>query len=1412
MLFYLVLMLVALHRGGGGNSNPNSNDGNNTSQIAKHTVSGESYTFKGTTSAKTGTMILGTNGAKVQNNGNITQSDGASPIISNSLESLLANIIKPLSLTTKTKVFNAIKVQNHSTATNHGEIIATGSNFIPKYSNDEPSLIGIYASNNSSAINAQDGTINFSSKINKNINFFSNDDDAKISYYFFKSFPMQMYAKNDSNITNNGTIIDNSQFSTAMFAKNNSHAINNNIIKIIDNKKVTNTLKIIFPDDNDSDGGMPPLNDLHASMYAYHHSTLVNNGTFVSTEIGSSTNKSNLSIVYLMYAVDYSAITNNSNIKSDGTMNSGSSNNFLDVESNSKLINNGNITISNKSYFGEDSNILQASTNSKLINNGNILVNKSNTDYLFLLSSSDHSSLVNTGSLTINNSTSKAMGVIHENHDGNLTNSGNILIENTKGRAKGINDDGSFSNEIEALYGDDIANLNNSGNIIIKYSSLTSGSQYATINAFKFTHDSRHKYITNSSFNNSGNIVIENTKANSIGNNNSYGADSDIGAIDLQNYGGDFINSGNIAITNAKANSTGGNNTNSDISGILVNYSNNGSFENDGNIIIKNSNAISNSKSNSYSRITAIEVGMNNDQAININMINKGNIVIQNSRKSNNHASYHNYVTAIDLSGNVDLKNSGNISIEDSNNTVGIVLGSGKLNNQGTIKIDSSSHNSCAISGGRNSIINMGTIIIENKISGNKTYKNLTTAMTIQADTNGNRPFCNHNDPAPTPSPTPKPTPKPTPTPAPKPAPKPTPTPTPAPAPTPKPTPQTIKHIVNAERYDFNSTANATRTGTVILGTNWASINNYGTISRSENASPVASNSLKANSLTSLSQDRIIKVFNAMKVQNNSQAINYKTIKVNNSDGIINYLDWNEQAYLRYPDLIGMYADSNSSAINAKKGLIELHSSLHKTINGYVGRQMHELTLVSTFGAIPMYANNYSGIVNNGTLKNISQFGYGMYANNNSNATNNDKIEFNSHHKDEAYIETINRNFIYGAHIQMRADNNSTLINNGTFVQSDINHCNDGTFVGMMSAYNNSHIINNHDIILPEITCKKKLEKGENPLQFVVLKADKNSTIVNHGNFTLSNINNLGINYDYVLIKGKENSTLKNYGNIDINNININNITVNIHMDYTPLTVMNIKDSTLYNYGNIDINGLTIKHSNQQYNLSLYLMGIHNSTLHNYGNISLTNIQDDGNLNIFYPDTYANSHSPSSNIENYGNIDIKNIQETSNSHGLLLENFSDGMVFSNYGNITVTNFNSLSSSSSNWLIDTSAKIINKGNIYLKDVHNLKISDLKYDFQHFVNKGNIYIQDSNNTSTIFSSSGSPIATFDNQGTININANSHNSCAILVNHYEGKRVIKNIGTIIVGNKTYTDIDKAWNAKADKNGNRPICKSGY
>jgi len=297
------------------------------------------------------------------------------------------------------------------------------------------------ASDNSSAVNENGGIINFSTSLSNAANLEESIIDPPLYYgdycKSFEVFPMQMYANNDSNITNNGNIISSAQFSTAMFAKNSSHAVNNSsgTIEVI-NKNPSKNLS--YEDEF--------MNFMHTFMYAEHNSTLVNNGNLILTLKNQGLNKNYSNLTYFMFATDDSNLTNNEpiNILGHGA-------DMLD---------------------GQTLRVLSAKSFSKLANNQSITANGMNyTNELTLLYEDQNSSIKNLklGTLKIANSTSSRMYAIFSSEDNNFKNTCNIHFEantvTTTPEVTGIMTAISLINDIKAENRGEITMIDNTFNI-----------------------------------------------------------------------------------------------------------------------------------------------------------------------------------------------------------------------------------------------------------------------------------------------------------------------------------------------------------------------------------------------------------------------------------------------------------------------------------------------------------------------------------------------------------------------------------------------------------------------------------------------------------------------------------------------------------------------------------------------------------------------------------------------------------------------------------------------------------------------------------------------------------------------------------------------------------------------------------
>jgi len=434
-----------------------------SSNEVKNKVDGTTYSFSGITSAKTGTVILGTNGATIENHGTISQNDSSSAIVTNSLKAL--DTQEPSNLTALSlnpdekleKIFQAIKVDGGSKAFNYGTISASGSDFFS--TSDESPLIGIYADNHSSATNAKEKTINFNSSLSKDMNPNKIFDDSKNPFKPFLSFSaMPMMANNYSNITNNGTIINDSQFGIGMSATNNSKAINNGTISHIQKNYNFNLTTKEGYDKIKYDTEIN--NFLYISMNASGNSTIVNNGAIkISIDNAGITNDKNKDSTFIFMYAENSHIINNKNISFawNNTIPRGNAfeNTIILTKGNSTIENHGNITVSNAKYTQVDG-IIAGDDNSTVLNTGNINVINSNVEAVI----SGSSNTFNSGNITISDS-NNTIGIEQEDN-GNITNTGTITISSDSTNSCGIKMDSSLS-----------ANIKNMGTIIVNGTTYT---------------------------------------------------------------------------------------------------------------------------------------------------------------------------------------------------------------------------------------------------------------------------------------------------------------------------------------------------------------------------------------------------------------------------------------------------------------------------------------------------------------------------------------------------------------------------------------------------------------------------------------------------------------------------------------------------------------------------------------------------------------------------------------------------------------------------------------------------------------------------------------------------------------------------------------------------------------------------
>ncbi len=380
--------------------------------------------------------------------------------------------------------------------------------------------------------------------------------------------------------------------------------------------------------------------------------------------------------------------------------------------------------------------------------------------------------------------------------------------------------------------------------------------------------------------------------------------------------------------------------------------------------------------------------------------------------------------------------------------------------------------------------------------------------------------------------------------------------------------PQSVKeHKIDGQSYNFNDSASAS-TGTVFLGTNSATINNYGTISQSDESLPVISDSLQANSfaplkLASLSNDCInsttleeqkkyckeeSKIFKAMKITDGSSGTNYGHITATGN---------NFFSFISEPALTGMYASHYSHITNDKSGTIDFSTSLNRFLRP---EKMLSSVLFGReeafFDSISMLARDNSTAINNGNIVNNSQFGMGMVATNNSKAINNGTI---SHKQKDYYdfcVDTVDTGYStilptthYTNYIQMYAYNHSTVQNNKNIDITGSSYSISNKLYFML-ADNNSLIKNYGNINITGY--------GHTTPQY--LTVEDGSNIENHGNITISNMHFKDLNS---IIYG---GTVINYGNI---NIKSSSSDQNVS-DFRGLTAIESYE-TVTNYGTITI-------------------------------------------------------------------------------------------------------------------------------------------------------------------------------------------------------------------------------------------------
>ncbi len=446
ILIFIYLGIALFSFGACGSTSSDSGDSGGgtkqytSNQAVKHTIDKKTYDIKSGTneSARTGTIISGENSATITNNGEITQSDNYSPVSSNSLKSLAPLSLGQNSLKSSNiieeKVFYALKVKNKSKSINNHSITATGVDFIPHSMDEKSSLIAMSANYNSSAVNEKGGIINFSSSLSNTANLEESVTNPPLYYgdydNCFEVFPMQMYANNESNITNNGNIISSAQFSSAMFARNSSHAINKGTIKVINSNPFN---KNLFYEDK-------YMNFMHTFMYAEHNSTLVNNGTF---DLSSSNdlNKNYSNLTYFMFATDDSNLTNNEPINIiEFDKFGGQTLRVLSVKSSSNIINTQSITATNMNYANELT-LLYEDHNSTILNEklGTLKITNSQSSRMYAIFSSEDNNFINTCNIHLEantvTATSKVTGIMNAIsliNDKKAKNTGTItMINNT---------------------------------------------------------------------------------------------------------------------------------------------------------------------------------------------------------------------------------------------------------------------------------------------------------------------------------------------------------------------------------------------------------------------------------------------------------------------------------------------------------------------------------------------------------------------------------------------------------------------------------------------------------------------------------------------------------------------------------------------------------------------------------------------------------------------------------------------------------------------------------------------------------------------------------------------------------------------------------------------------------------------
>jgi len=268
-------------------------------------------------------------------------------------------------------------------------------------------------------------------------------------------------------------------------------------------------------------------------------------------------------------------------------------------------------------------------------------------------------------------------------------------------------------------------------------------------------------------------------------------------------------------------------------------------------------------------------------------------------------------------------------------------------------------------------------------------------------------------------------------------------------------------------------------------------------------------------------------------------------------------------------------------------------------------------------------------------------------------------------------------------------------------------------------------------------------------------------------------------------------------------------------LNFTALFSFTLFISIFSACGNNDSSNITINGNGSIQGKNYSYLDIINSSKNNNENITLNHLHYLHNIDIF-------SVKQNSKLTNNGNLLIENSQtESLNAIDSNSSKTLSDLIIINDKNITIKNSHAKKSLN---IIKThyNEEITNNGNLTIAN----STLDLSYDSDfrkksleiinmtggvYFLNKGNLYIKDTNNTVGVYFHNS--LGEFYNAGSIRIDSASHNSCAIKTIFSTQQNIqyyIKNIGTIIVGNKIYTDLTKAWNAPADANGNKPICHS--